>query len=275
MKRSSSKDLFVFDVLGSVEVHPPSYFCIYLIAFCVIERSHPELADLQEKRNLLIAASNKLSTLLRYELAEIVRRFGLQFNEGCAFNRSKEIEKNTVELSSPLSIIGAVEAIILDTKDLIEKTRNQYSKYVSEESASNLVVKHSYLVGRLVSVRTDTEREANKSGWDAKRATKRLVYILDRFSNALGLAIFSTDNASKLYEEKAKADEDYKALFSRVEMELPLLARLHSSTIGSSHRLPGDKKDKGDLSRTFGQLTLDGIGEDELEPVKETICIFE
>ena len=73
-------------------------------------------------------------------------------------------------------------------------------------------------------------------------------------------------------------DEQYKALFLRLEEELPALARLHMSTIGSSHRLPGDKNNDagGDLTRAFGKFTLDDSDDNrEYEPPKETIVIFD
>ena len=39
-------------------------------------RSHPELVDLREKRELLIKASVSLSNSLRDKIAEVVRSFG-------------------------------------------------------------------------------------------------------------------------------------------------------------------------------------------------------
>jgi hypothetical protein len=79
-----------------------------ILAFFYSKRSHPQVVDLQEIRDLLIAASEKLSQALRSEISETVRRFGLHFNEDFAALRSAEIEKNTVDLSSPIRVIDAV-----------------------------------------------------------------------------------------------------------------------------------------------------------------------
>ena len=129
------------------------------------------------------------------------------------------------------------------------QTKEQGSKYVSEESTTDIIVKHTALLGRLVPIRTDKERADNKNDWDAKEATKRLIYISDRLNEALEeLIIFSPDNARDLYNERAAADEDYKAAFSRLEKELLALARLHMSTIGSSHRLPTNDNDSNNDS---------------------------
>ncbi|KAL7536603.1 hypothetical protein ACHAXR_008142 [Thalassiosira sp. AJA248-18] len=241
-------------------------------------RFHPELVDLEGKRDLLIAASKSLSQALRNKLAEIVLLFGRRFNEGYAANRSKEIEGNKVELSSPLSIISAVEDVTQDMQDLFDETKKTRSTYVEEESASDLITRHSDLLGRLIYIRTSKEREAKESlPWDAKEATLRLRFILARFVHVLELDMFSPDNARDLYKEKTAVDEEYKTLFTRLEAELPALARLHMSTIGSSHRLPGDKNNNdGDLARAFGQLSLDNFDDEiESDPPKETIVIFD
>ena len=251
---------------------------VYL-AFFYSKRSHPQVVDLQERRDLLIAASKKLSQALRSEISETMRRFGLHFNEDSAALRSAEIEKNTLDLSSPIQVIDAVKRAKLDIKDLLKAAAEEGSKYVSEKSASDVIVRHSDLLGRLVYIRPDSDRAKKKSDpWDAKEATKRLRYILDRFREVLKLPMFSPDNAQNLYSEKAAVDEEYKAVHSRLESQLPALARLHMSTIGSSHRISTQKKTNGDgdLARTFGQMTLNDTDEDcESDPPKETICIFD
>ena len=77
-------------------------------------------------------------------------------------------------------------------------------------------------------IRPDSDRAKKKSEpWDAKEATNRLRYILDRFREVLKLRMFCPDNAQNLYPEKAAVDEEYKAVHSRLESQLPALARLH------------------------------------------------
>ena len=128
-------------------------------------------------------------------------------------------------------------------------------------------------------IRPGSNRDNNKSTpWDAKEATKRLRYVLDSFNGVLKLIIFSPRNAQDLYTERAAVDEEYKAVKSRLKNELPSLARLHMSTIGSSHRIPTRNENNcdGDLVHTFGQLVLNDIEEDcESGPPIETICIFD
>ena len=202
-------------------------------------RSHPELVDLREKRELLIKASVSLSNSLRGKIAEVVRSFGTHFNEAYAFNRSEDIEKNRIDLTSPLSIISSVRAVVEDITTLLDETKNQGSRYVHEDKTSALIVRHTALLGRLVPIRPDNEQDDKSSPWNAKEATRRLQFILDHFTKILDIELFSEENARALYKEKTESDDAYKTLFERLSIELPKLARLHMSTIGSSHRLPG------------------------------------
>ena len=151
---------------------------------------------------------------------------------------------------------------------------------MSEERTSDIIIEHSALLGKLIPIRTGKERadEKNKP-WDAKEATKRLRFIRDRLTNALKLLIFDPDNAASIYTEKTEADEAYKALRARLEEELPDKARLHMSTIGSSHKLPTTARNSGhdDLVARFGQLSVNDSDDDDESThlSKHTICIFD
>lgn len=269
---------------------------------------------------MLIASSKNLSQALRGELSNIVESFGSQFDEEFyATIRSREINRDTVEFSSPLSIIDAVDKATSDIKSLLEETsngsdnnsnegdaiggifssagslffRNRFDvkplikekskvvKYPSEEGMTDLVVRHSFLLSRLIPIRTDKEREDKTSQpWDAKEATKRLNYISEKLSRVLDLQIFNADNATHMYKEKASVDEAIVSLRKRLTSELPACARLHMSTIGSSHRLvPKDENDHNvcdedddDVANIFGRLTL---RDNNPSIHKDTICIFD
>lgn len=204
--------------------------------------------------------------------------FGTHFEESYALSKSKDIKENKVELTSPLSIISMLEAATKDIGHLLKKSYEAGSKYVDEELTTDMIVRHSAILGRLIHIRTDKERESNdKEPWDAKNATKRLSYILCKFVDALKLDMFSSDNASSLYNEKTKADDEYRALHAHLKQALPELARLHMSTIGSSHMLPGCKGNPEDeLVDMFGQVTLgNSIDIGENSSPKDTIVIFD
>ncbi len=237
------------------------------------------MTDLQEKRDMLDAASKNLSKALRCKLSEIVQCFGRRFNEEyTAKERSVEIEENSTEFSSPLSIISATKEAILDIGDALD-VKSIGSKYVSEERTSRVIIDHSALLGRLIPIRTSKEQADKKSKpWDAKEATNRLRFILNRLTDALVLPIFDPDNATSIYKTKTEADEAYKKLRVRLEEELPDKARLHMSTIGSSHKLPTYSRNSGrdDLVDRFGQLSVnDSDDDDSIHLSKDTICIFD
>lgn len=241
---------------------------------------------------MLNKASQSLSKSLRGKIAEIVRSFGTHFKEVYAFNRSEDIEENRLELSSPLSIIGALREVVDDIRSLVDDTKKQGLKHVDEDRTTKLVMHHSALLARLIPIRPKNERDKvgnapiptnlpQNSPWNAKEATRRLKYLLVHFTEALDVHMFSEENARTLYKEKATADDAYKSLFERLRSELPKLARLHMSTIGSSHRLPGDKNDiesDGGLARRFQQLFVSDSGsedESDQDPPKDTIVIFD
>jgi len=245
-------------------------------------RSHPELVDLREKRELLIKASVSLSNSLRGKIAEVVRSFGTHFDEAYAFNRSEDIKKNRIDLTSPLSIISSVRAVVEDITTLLDETKNQGSRCVHEDRTSDLIVRHTALLGRLVPIRPDNEQDGKSSPWNAKEATRRLQFILDHFTKILDIELFSEENARALYKEKTESDDAYKTLFERLSIELPKLARLHMSTIGSAHRLPGgnNESDGGLAGRLQDLFISDSDEVTDLNPPMDllpmdTIVIFD
>jgi len=248
-------------------------------AFLFESRSHPELVDLSKKRELLIKASGSLSNSLRGKIAEVVRLFGTHFDEVNAFDRSESIEENSDELTSPLSIISAVRAVVEDIIGLLDDRKKQDSRYVHEDRTTDLIVRHTALLGRLIPIRPDNEKGTKTSPpWNAKEATRRLQFILDHFTEALDVELFSEENARALYKEKTISDDAYKTLFERLKIELPKLARLHMSTIGSSHRLPvpGRNNESDDvLSDRLQNLFIYSDSETGSDTPKETVVIFD
>ena len=171
--------------------------------------------------------------------------------------------------------------MVKDICSLLDDSKKQ-GCYVHEDRTTALIVNHSVLLGRLISIRPDNERNDKTSPWNAEEATRRLQYILDHFGKALDIKIFSEENANALYKERATADEEYKALFERLRSELPNLARLHMSTIGSSHRLTAVESYGGIASRfqhllisDFDDVLRDFEDVSDPNPPKDTVVIFD
>ncbi len=241
-------------------------------------QSHPELVDLCEKRELLMTASESLSNALRIKVAEVIRLFGTCFDEDSAFSRSEDIKKNAIGLTSPLNIISSVGAVVEDISTILDDTKNRGLRYVREDDTSDFIVRHSTLLSRLVPIRPDHERDENVSTpWNAKEATRRLQFLLEHFTKLLHIELFSEENARALYKAKTMTDDEYKTLLERLSVELPKLARLHMSTIGSSHRLPGgnNENDNGLSGRLQDLFISDAHDKTEADVPRDTIVIFD
>lgn len=234
---------------------------------------HPEISELKEKHRLLDKASTSLSKTLRDKLADEVLEFGRLFNEEYAVDRSRRIRKDDIELSSPLVIINGVQAAVNDIESAIDTST---TGYLSEEATEKIIHCHSALLGRLVAIRTPNEKADKRSSpWDVKNATKRLQDILKRFRAALELDVFDQDNARDLSNERRTVDQDLRDVSARLDVDLPKLARLHMSTIGSSHRLPGDRNnDESDLAHMFDNLSVEDASDNAI-PQKKTVVVFD
>jgi hypothetical protein len=89
--------------------------------------------------------------------------------------------------------------VVKDICSLLDDSKKQ-GRYVDEEKATTLVVNHSILLGRLISIRPDNERNDKTNPWNAKEATRRIRYILDHFEKVLDIEMFSEENAIALYK---------------------------------------------------------------------------
>lgn len=228
---------------------------------------------MKEKRGLLDQASASLSKALRDALGDAVLEFGHDFKEEYAADRSLSIRKDKEDLSSPLVIIGAVIAAI---EDIDSAFKSRTEKYLSEENTEDIVFRNSALLGRLIHLRTPNEK-ANKRSlpWDGKEATRRLEYIHKRFQAVLQLGMFDQDNARSLLNEIREVDAELRNTKARLEIDLPRLARLHISTIGSSHKLPGDRNnDDFNLTDGFGRLSVEDT-DNGADPSKKTVVVFD
>ena len=234
-------------------------------------RHHPDLVPLQERRDALRQASSSLATSMRNTLASEIEEFGDAFDVDRAMSRSRSIQRDTVHLKSPLLIIRYVMETVNDLKSILQDARGK----VAEEDAERVVLARSEVLGGLVEIRTDPEKRESPTSWDAKDATKRLGDISIRLQRTLQLDTFNEDKATILLERQCHAQEECKALETRLTEELPKLARLHMSTIGSSHRLPINLRP--DITEELGRLTFTDFdhNDEEEETPKKTVVVFD
>lgn len=233
-------------------------------------RYHPDLLQLAERKEMLNAASKSLAKSMRSELADMIDEYGDKFGVQKAYNRARNIRGDDIDLSTPFVTIGYVSNVV----ERLEKILPSLGGKVNEEETEDAILDFSALLGGLVRIRTSTEKNSKKDTWDAKIATRMLSDIYKRFKRALKMDIFCEEKARALCDKIGQAQEEYRALYSRIEEEVPKQARLHMCTIGSSHKLPVSKKP--DLAGAFGLMSFNECDDFEEEDLpKKTVVIFD
>ena len=240
----------------------------------VINSYHPKLCELQEKVDLFNSASSQLLKEMKNRIANDIDAFGEEFNVDRAYDRSHHIRSLSSVLTSPLVILRYLTELLEDMRSLFPKTHRTTIR-VNEEDIAALVSRRSELLGGLVKIRTDPEKKNSTLSWDAKEAILRLSSIADAFEELLELDIFNESKATELCKKLGDAKKDYQNMHERLSKELPQNARLHMSTIGSSHKLSRTKA--SDIADELKLLSLDDYCEDDDSDrtPKKTVIIFD
>jgi len=241
----------------------------------VINSYHPKLFELKEKVDLFNSASTQLLKEMKNRVANEIDAFGEEFNVDRAYDRSDHIRsRSSVDLTSPLVILRYLTELLEDMRSLFPKTHRSAIR-VNEVDIEALVSRHSELLGGLVKIRTNPEKEDSPLSWDAKEAILHLSSIADAFEVLLEIDIFNESKASALFQKLGDAKKDYKNMHERLSEELPQNARLHMSTIGSSHKLSSTKAP--DIADELNLLSLDDSCKDDDggEKPKKTVIIFD
>jgi superfamily I DNA and/or RNA helicase len=114
-----------------------------------------------------------------------------------------------------------------------------------------------------------------KTAWDRNEVVSKLRGILVKLLELLSTPTFSEDNAQKMQSKIREIEETLRRAEQRLTDELPRMACLQMSTIGSSHKLlasnvkQADSDDEIDALVAFESLTLDSANENK------TIVIFD
>jgi hypothetical protein len=243
------------------------------LTFFLPQSYHPDLVELKEKQELLQNVSCGLTVSIRDAIATEVENFGDLFHVHRAQNKARRIRDDKVDLMSPLVIIRYINDTIKDVTSILPELKGDK---VIEEDARRVVLDKDAILSGLFKIRTDPEIEENPRSWDRTSATKHLIDICKRLRNVLQLEICDEEKANDLYHQLDQTKENYRALYKRLEVELPKVARVHMSTIGSSHRLP--VRDDSDFADKFGRMSVADFSdsdEEYEEDQKETIVIFD
>lgn len=182
-------------------------------------------------------------------------------------NRSKIIKSGVdYELSTPSQIVLSVQASTDTLSKLIESGTT-----LDETDLEDAVRRHSYLIGRLLPIRDDVEKD--KHQWSTFRRrrefTEATKVVLNTLRSVLKTDRFSVGNATHIETALVEAEKTLQMAETRVNKELAEQARVMLCTIGSSHKLPVACDDvvESDLVESMGRLTV--------SDAKPTIIVFD
>ena len=222
---------------------------------------------------MLVEMSKGLAKSMRDELATAIENFGEAVHIHRAIDRAETIRKDIVTLISPLTIIRYIEGTVEDITSLL-----QGSSRLTEGDIEKLVESWDAILNGLFEIRTIVEKDQHPNKlWDRVNASKNMIEIRRHLSSLLALVTFDEEKAHDLYDGRNNAQTQYKAAIDRIRGNLEKDARVHMSTIGSSHKLPVHEEDT-DLSKEFEALSLNKFDIEDLSSEinpKKTIIVFD
>ena len=216
--------------------------------------------SLRRKRELLEGMSASLAEEMKNMLAVAIENFGNTKNIPLAEDLAQTIRmKRHVDLTTPLIISRYLTATIDALSKLLASNVDDGKM---ESMVEDVIIEYNALLNRIIDIRTDSEKKEKSRGWNRHSVVKKLEGLRDAFKGISQQAVFDETRASSLFEKLVAVDSDLTALLERLREELPNDARLHMSTIGSSHQLPiknASGKAVREIEEVFGDLHLDDV----------------
>jgi hypothetical protein len=257
------------------------YFVLTSTSYFTIYSYHPELQKLRSKIELLEAARDDLSQRMKNEIAQVLEIFlGKRFDLQRAYLKSEFLKGAKL---SPCEIIRDVTAVVDSIKNIL---LGAGVTKLDEDAVQKVVENHTELLGGLIDLRTDLEKEKWPSQqWDSREAMACLSNLKDAYESLLSLKSFDQNKALEIQADLSKTKKELSDSVIRMSVELLSTARLHMCTIGSSHQLPtmrsisesspDSSDDEFDMADEFGRMNLDGKGGINVRGGKECIVIFD
>jgi hypothetical protein len=206
---------------------------------------------------------------MRTGLANLVLNLKILPDGGETHSRSELIlEADEPEFKSPLGVITTIRNTHDDIGELLARGK------VNEEDVENLVVDHSTILSKVIPIREEQMKMRHR--WNEERTIRLcLKDIYSNLSRILSEELFNEGTAREMQTRERQATETCRSTEERLRVQLPRVARLHMSTIGSSHKLPvpGDDE-KDDLVDAMGGLNIDddAVGRGEAH---DTVVVFD
>ena len=202
--------------------------------------------DLKESQSDQNALARKMRDAVAVALAKCSRSLDPQA-------MSDKLSKN---LQQPLLTISYLDGATRAIKDVLKRPT------LKEEELDAIVEQNSVLLGPLCLVRREHERK--RQAWDHTRVIPTLKAAHEHFLQILKTPMFSEETCRAIQSKVRDREERLRLAEVRVTLELPRMARLQMSTIGSSHKLLGPNdgdesmdEDEDEIYGVFEKLTLE------------------
>ena len=239
---------------------------------CAVDiRYHPELVDLREKIECMVRANKSRARQMRTSLADLILNLKTLPEGGETHERSELIRKDEIpDFKYPFGVLTAAQGAYDDIGKLLA------DRQVTEESVEDLVVAHSSIISKVIPIREEEKKSHHH--WDWKRTRICLTDLHSGLNRILSEELFNGAIVQEMQSSERQAKETCRITEERLRVQLPRIARLHMSTIGSSHKLPvapeAVDEDDGIIDAMAG-LKIDDGGTVVCRDVPDTIVVFD
>jgi len=206
---------------------------------------------------------------MRHAIAKALSRSMQPFHTMDASLISDRLRK---DLKQPCATISYLAGAKTGVRHLLQRASS-----IQEDDVVQVVEQNSALLGPLSLERSQHERARKK--WDRNVAIAKLQAVHDQFSALLVTPTFNEDDARTLQSRIREVEERYRRAEERLTRELPRMARLQMSTIGSSHKLLSSTSSTEEANESDDDLMVDfqrlDLAESASSSSEKVIVIFD
>jgi hypothetical protein len=211
----------------------------------------------------MVRAKNSHAKQMRTSMADLILHLKTLPKGGETHNSSEEICKGEVpKFKHPLDVFTTVQSAHDDIGELLAHPQ------VKEEDVENLVVVHSSTLSKVIPI-----RERHLWDWEWTRLCLKDLY--SGVTCILSEELFNEGIVPEMQTRECQAKETCRSTEERLRVQLPRIARLHMSTIGSSHKLPVAKDENVEFIDAMGGLKMDDDGNVGHRDVPDTVVVFD
>lgn len=226
------------------------------------------MVDLREKIERMVRANKSRAKQMRTSLADLILNLRTLPEGGETHERSELIRKGEIpDIKHPFDVFTTVQSAHDDIGKLLARPQ------VKEEDVENLVLACSSIISKIIPIREEKKKIQHR--WDWERTRLCLNDLYSGLTRILSEELFNEGILREMKTRERQAMEACRSTEERLRVQLPRIARLHMSTIGSSHKLPVADDAKDDLIDAMGGFKIDDEGDVVRGDVPDTIVVFD